>query len=250
MRKHIFPAFNYTLTHLHQHPFKKLIWGQSSGIERKTISDELGSRFNIPDEDSPQLSDYINAWWQDGIVLFFPPKETMPHPIHLSSQAHLNPNTCAVERNYIKVGPQSRVSLILSSDWHSSDQAWGLSLTNIHLENTSRLELLLINSSDEPVRIYNHLMVHLEENSQLLLVSADFIEGIGVVRREVFLHQRGGEARLRGVHIGKSQSHLDYRTRQIHFGDKTVSDLLFKSVLFDQSRSIYKVLIRVMPTAQ
>src|SRR5207248_10380257 len=64
------------------------------------------------------------------------------------------------------------------------------------------------------------------------------------------LRDAGANARLVGVVYGGGKQHFDYHTLQEHAAAHTSSDLLFKTVLKDQARSVYVGLIRVGKTAQ
>jgi Fe-S cluster assembly protein SufD len=59
----------------------------------------------------------------------------------------------------------------------------------------------------------------------------------------------GAETELLAAYFGSSSQIHDFRTLQDHHASKTTSDLLFKGVLTDTSRSVYSGLIRIRPGA-
>ncbi len=59
----------------------------------------------------------------------------------------------------------------------------------------------------------------------------------------------GGETELVAAYFGSGEQIHDFRTLQDHQAPKTTSDLLFKGVLTDDSRSVYSGLIRIRPGA-
>src|SRR5205085_3036718 len=59
----------------------------------------------------------------------------------------------------------------------------------------------------------------------------------------------GAEAELLAAYFGSGTQIHDFRTMQDHHAPKTTSDLLFKGVLTDTSRSVYSGLIRIRPGA-
>jgi Fe-S cluster assembly protein SufD len=59
----------------------------------------------------------------------------------------------------------------------------------------------------------------------------------------------GAEAELLAAYFGSGTQIHDFRTMQDHHAPKTTSDLLFKGVLTDTSRSVYTGLIRIRPGA-
>jgi len=64
------------------------------------------------------------------------------------------------------------------------------------------------------------------------------------------LLEPGGEARLVGVVAGAGKQHFDYHTLQDHVAPHSSSDLLFKTALKDQARSVFVGLIHVDKSAQ
>ncbi|HUR77438.1 MAG TPA: Fe-S cluster assembly protein SufD [Acidimicrobiales bacterium] len=59
----------------------------------------------------------------------------------------------------------------------------------------------------------------------------------------------GAETELLAAYFGSGSQIHDFRTLQDHHAPKTTSDLLFKGVLTDESRSVYSGLIKIRPGA-
>ncbi len=70
------------------------------------------------------------------------------------------------------------------------------------------------------------------------------------VNQEVALAGPGARGQVNGVSVSERRQHLAYFTRQDHQAPHTNSDLLYKSVLKDRSRIVWKGMIRVEPDAQ
>ena len=70
------------------------------------------------------------------------------------------------------------------------------------------------------------------------------------VNQEVALAGRGASAQVNGVMFTTGRQHLAYFTRQDHQAPDTTSDLLYKGGLKDNSRIVWKGMIRVEPDAQ
>ena len=67
---------------------------------------------------------------------------------------------------------------------------------------------------------------------------------------ELDLHKPGAECSLYGLFCGDSTRRAEIRTLQSHKQPHTQSNLLFKSLLSEKSRSIFQGMIRVERTAQ
>ncbi len=70
------------------------------------------------------------------------------------------------------------------------------------------------------------------------------------VNQEVALTGQGASAQVNGVMFTTGKQHLAYFTRQDHIAPNTRSDLLYKGGLKDQSRVVWKGMIRVEKDAQ
>ena len=70
------------------------------------------------------------------------------------------------------------------------------------------------------------------------------------VRTDCRLVGRGGTGNLHAVYFGEDDQTLDFRTFQDHAAPDTTSNLLFKGVVGDRSRSVYTGLIKVEKDAR
>ena len=70
------------------------------------------------------------------------------------------------------------------------------------------------------------------------------------IHQDVSLDGRGAEAEVNGVTFATGRQLLSYYTKQAHNAPNTRSDLLYKEVLRDRSRVIWRGMIRVEPEAQ
>ncbi|GIX03411.1 MAG: Fe-S cluster assembly protein SufD [Planctomycetaceae bacterium] len=70
------------------------------------------------------------------------------------------------------------------------------------------------------------------------------------IHQHVHLQGRGGTAEVNGVTFATHKQRLSYYTQQSHHAPQTRSDLLYKDVLRDQSRVIWRGMIKVDPEAQ
>jgi Fe-S cluster assembly protein SufD len=70
------------------------------------------------------------------------------------------------------------------------------------------------------------------------------------VRTDCRLVGRGATGNLQAVYFGEGDQTLDFRTFQDHAAPDTTSNLLFKGVVGDRSRSVYTGLIKVEKDAR
>ena len=67
---------------------------------------------------------------------------------------------------------------------------------------------------------------------------------------EIELDGQGSWGRMSGLYFPDGKQHMDLDTQQNHNAPHTTSDLLFKGVLKDESRSVWQGMIKVLPGAQ
>jgi Fe-S cluster assembly protein SufD len=87
-----------------------------------------------------------------------------------------------------------------------------------------------------------HLSVqraHIGRDAELRSLGVAF--GASLARSEVesILGEAGGSSEMLGVYFGSGSQHIDHRSIQDHYGDKTASDLLYKGVMKGRSNAIY-----------
>jgi Fe-S cluster assembly protein SufD len=87
-----------------------------------------------------------------------------------------------------------------------------------------------------------HLSVQravLQRDADLRSLGVAFGASLARAEVESVLEGDGGSSEMLGVYFATGDQHFDHRSIQDHFGSETSSDLLYKGVLRDRSRTIY-----------
>jgi Fe-S cluster assembly protein SufD len=76
--------------------------------------------------------------------------------------------------------------------------------------------------------------------------------GASVARVDLAASLEGPGARsdMLGLYFARGRQHFDHNTRQDHVSAQANSDLLYKGALYDQSKTVFRGVIRVFPGAQ
>ena len=69
------------------------------------------------------------------------------------------------------------------------------------------------------------------------------------VNQQVELAGRGAESQVNGVLFTEGKQHISYHTHQHHAAPECRSDFLYKAALQDQSRTVWRGMIKVDPKA-
>lgn len=90
----------------------------------------------------------------------------------------------------------------------------------------------------------------LEANAQFLNIQVGLGGRLVKSNIETTLRGSGARSELLGIFFGSGRQHFDTHTLQDHQAPNSYSDLLYKSALTDQAKSIYTGLIRIAKQAQ
>jgi Fe-S cluster assembly protein SufD len=170
-------------------------------------------------------------------------------PVHLvflsSGDGRLN-----CPRLHVTGKKQSRATLIL--DFLSVPDGENLvsSVTEIFLEERAHLDCVVAErESDRTVHIAN-LQARQGRESGLRIHTLTL--GGALVRNElgVELADLGAELDLNGLYVGSGDQHQDNHTRVDHATPRTTSRELYKGILADNARGVFRGLIHVRPDAQ
>lgn len=190
------------------------------------------------------------AIWTGGVLLYVPPHLEVDLPLLTVTSASLRAASAA-PHTLVIADEGSRVTLI---DQAVSPSSSGQRVASPAVEIIARAGAWVsyVNLQEMGRQWWNlstmRALAHRDSSVQWVVV------GLGGKVTKATVESRlvgpGAEARMLGLLFGDGQQHFDYYTVQDHQQPRTVSDLLFKSALKDQARSVYLGLIRVNKAAQ
>ena len=227
-----------------------------SGVRLLSIRPESATPVSFPEGYGELASAKLDAFsalneaFTPGIeVLEFGEGCELDLPVHLiflsSGDGRLN-----CPRLHITGKKQSRATLIL--DFLSVPDGENLvsSVTEIFLEERARLDCVVVErESDRTVHIAN-LQTRQGRDSELLIHTLTL--GGALVRNELGaeLADLGAELDLKGLYVGLGDQHLDNHTRVDHATPRTTSREIYKGILAENARGVFRGLIHVRPDAQ
>ena len=144
----------------------------------------------------------------------------------------------------IVTGPNSTVSVI--EDFRSGeDDMLMLPALEVVPGHGSQVRYTALNRWGTKTRVFTDQSTIAEQESAY--TSLNVVTGGLVVKGylQSTMVARGSSSELYGVTLGDGKQHADFYTVQDHVGADTRSDLLYKSALKDESRSVYYGLTRV-----
>jgi len=113
----------------------------------------------------------------------------------------------------------------------------------------ARLRFVSLQHWDNTVWHFAQQQARLQSNAQLQWTIGALGARLAKVNQEVILCGEGANAQVNGVMFTEGKQHLAYHTLQQHEAGNCTSDLLYKGALQDQSRIVWRGMIKVDPGA-
>ncbi|MCY4494907.1 MAG: Fe-S cluster assembly protein SufD [Acidimicrobiaceae bacterium] len=189
-----------------------------------------------------------DAFVADPVLIRVPRGVVLHKPIvvthHLSGSG-----AAAFPRLVVDVGADAQAEV---HDHHTSDSGALLvcPLTELDVSPAGRLGYLNVQQLGSRTWQFASQLGRAGRDARLTVATAAFGGGYARTRSDVRLVGRGADCDLSALYFGDRRQGLDFRTYQDHVAADTTSNLLYKGVVSDESRSIYTGLIRVRPDAR
>jgi Fe-S cluster assembly protein SufD len=189
------------------------------------------------------------AFWSGGIFLYAPRNATIRLPLYALLWA-ATPGLAIFPHALIVAEPGSQVTLI--EEYGSPDTAEGiisLGVTEIFARDGATVRYINLQRWGATVRHFGQQRALLDRDASLSYTTIGLGGALAKSTGESIMRGPGANSLLLGLFFGRDHQQFDYVTLQEHLAPRTTSDLLFKSALNDQARSIYYGLVRIGPEA-
>lgn len=189
------------------------------------------------------------AFWQGGSFLYVPKNVKAVAPLHAalwSTQGRTFTHTLVV------VERGAEVIFVDEYGGHSSAETEGLHNGVVELLVRDAANLTYVNLQDfgENLWLFNHERARVGRDARLNWVTSIMGSKLTKAFQTVELDGRGANAQMSGLFFTSDHQHFDLDTQQNHNSGDTVSDLLYKGALRDQSRSVWQGMIKALPNSQ
>ncbi|MDE0065373.1 MAG: Fe-S cluster assembly protein SufD [Acidimicrobiaceae bacterium] len=201
---------------------------------------------------SVEASDYFtvlnDAFAAEPILIRVPSGVVVQRPIVVTHHVS-GGRVAAFPRLVVDVGTNAQAEVL---DYHTSDSGPLLvcPVTELDVAAAGRLGYLNVQQLGSGTWQFSSQLARAGRDATLTASTAAFGGGYARTRSDVRLAGRGANCDLSALYFGDGRQGLDFRTYQDHVAADTTSNLLYKGVVSDESRSIYTGLIRVRPDAR
>lgn len=191
------------------------------------------------------------AFADNGLFVYVPPDVRVEKTLHGMTWA---PGTNLAHLSqlliYVDDGASLNFTYESTSPENLDDQAFTAENWEIHVGERARLNFVEFQSYGHHVWSFAHKKGRVERDGNLHWVMGSLGTRLSKHFISFDLVGEGAEGRISGLYFGNGDQHLTFNTQQNHLAPRTYSDLLYKGVMTEKSRSVWRGMIYVSPGSQ
>lgn len=200
--------------------------------------------------DADRFAAWHAAFWTSGTLLYVPKGVTVDLPLH-SLIAHSKEGIADFGHTLIILEDEARATL-LEETTSASEDAAGLHVGCVELivGKHANLRYVQLQNWNEKTWHFAHQAGNVHSDGSLQWTVVGLGSKFSHIHQDVNLAGRAASAEVNGVTFTSDRQKISYYTQQHHQQQGTHSDLLYKEVLRDESRVIWRGMIKVDAAAQ
>jgi Fe-S cluster assembly protein SufD len=189
------------------------------------------------------------ATWSGGVFVYVPPGVVIDEPLHTLSV--LSPGAADLGHALVILDEGAEATLLAETASLAESSA-GLHCGAVELILASGAKLRYVNLQNWATGVWHfaHHKALVGADASLQWTIAALGSRLSKVNQHVALVGAGADAQVNGVMFTEGKQHLSYHTLQHHQAPSCRSDLLYKAALQDDSRTVWRGMIRVDQEAQ
>ncbi len=189
------------------------------------------------------------AAWSNGALLYVPKGVVVKDPLHVLSG--LSGQGTDISRLLVIMGEGSEATLLTElASRREDDRGFHCGAIELFLAPGAHLRFVSLQNWGTGVWHFAHHRAVLDRDASLQWTSGALGSRLSKVNQHVLLDGVGAESQVNGVMFTEGKQHLSYHTLQHHRAPHCRSDFLYKAALQDQSRTVWRGMIKVDPGAQ
>lgn len=190
------------------------------------------------------------AFWTGGTVLYVPRGVRVDAPFY--SQVALGEEAAADLSQTLVILEEGASATLLEETASAHAASTGLHVGSVKLcvAGEARLRYVQLQNWNEQVWHFARQTGYVGRDAELQWTVGGLGAKLAHIHQEVSLDGSGAAAEVNGVTFATDKQLLSYYTQQTHNAPHTRSDLLYKDVLRDNSRVVWRGMIKVAAEAQ
>ncbi len=200
--------------------------------------------------DADRFSAWHAAFWTGGTLLYVPRNVEVALPLH-SLIAHSRNGVAEFGHTLIILEDGARATLLEETTSAMEDIA-GLHVGCVELivGRNANLRYVQLQNWNQNSWHFAHQAGVVGSNASLQWTVVGLGSKLSHIHQDINLNGRAATAEVNGVTFASDRQKISYYTQQHHKAQGTHSDLLYKEVLRDDARVIWRGMIKVDPAAQ
>ena len=200
--------------------------------------------------ESDRFSAWHAAFWTGGTLLYVPRNVEVALPLH-SLIAHSRNGVAEFGHTLIILEDGARATLLEETTSATEDIA-GLHVGCVELivGRNANLRYVQLQNWNQNSWHFAHQAGVVSSNASLQWTVVGLGSKLSHIHQDINLNGRAATAEVNGVTFASHRQKISYYTQQHHKAQGTHSDLLYKEVLRDEARVIWRGMIKVDPAAQ
>jgi Fe-S cluster assembly protein SufD len=189
------------------------------------------------------------AAWTHGLFIYIPRKVKVNLPLHSIFYSETVGASIGHVLIVVEEGAEVTVAQEYISPGEQRDSSY-IGGTELIVGKNAHLRFVELQNWGRNIYEFSHARGHVARNGQLDWVVGSMGSHLTKKFMQISLDEQGAWGRMSGMFFADGNQLLDHDTFQLHAAPNTTSDLLFKSALTDEARSVWRGMIRVLPEAQ
>jgi len=200
--------------------------------------------------DADRIAAWHGSFWTGGTVLYVPRNVEIAEPLY-SLIGHASDGAADFTHTLV-ILEEGASATFLEETSSSSATTAGLHVGAVELllAPGSNLRYVQLQNWNDKVWHFAHQAGRVERDASLQWTVAGLGSKLAHIHQEVFLDGKGASAQVNGVTFATEKQLLSYYTQQTHNAPHTTSDLLYKDVVRDRARCVWRGMIKVAKDAQ
>ena len=227
-----------------------VLFGSLSTLAREH-SDLLQAAFRrrIVDPHADKFAALNAACWHGGTLLYVPRGVRVEEPLHLFSV--LSHEQVDLAKTLVILDEGAEATLLAETASTSPDGG-GLHCGSVELSVGAGAHLRYVNLQNWGDRVWHfaHQRAAVGRAASLQWTIGALGARLAKVNQHVVLEEPDADVEVNGVMFTTGRQHLSYNTLQHHHAGHCHSNLLYKAALQDDSRTVWRGMIKVEPEAQ
>lgn len=200
--------------------------------------------------DADRFAAWHTAFWTGGSVLYVPRNVQVADPLY--SLIGLSADASADLSHTLVILEEGASATLLEETSSATSTASGLHIGAVELllAPRSNLRYVQLQNWNDKVWHFAHQVGRVQADASLQWTVGALGSRLSHIHQDVFLDGKGAAAEVNGVTFATEKQLISYYTQQTHNAPNTRSDLLYKDVVRDKARCIWRGMIKVAIDAQ